>query len=146
MPRFFTLVEAEKLLPEVARSIEEAVNAKNEYETCEAESRRLSERVAMLGGVRVDRAEFEAIRKRRDACAQVVRDAVERIQDRGCLVKDLDLGLLDFPARWKGQEVYLCWRLGEDRIAFWHGVDEGFRGRKPIDDEFVKHLSGELSE
>jgi hypothetical protein len=51
--------------------------------------------------------------------------------------------LIDFPALYQGREVLLCWKLGEDRIAFWHGVDEGFRGRKPIDDEFRENHRGD---
>jgi hypothetical protein len=49
------------------------------------------------------------------------------------VVKDLDTGLLDFPAILNDEEVYLCWRLGEDRIRFYHGIHEGFAGRKPLD-------------
>jgi len=64
---------------------------------------------------------------------------VAQLQDLGCLVKDLDTGLVDFPALFRGQEVYLCWKLGEPSIEFWHGVDEGFRGRKAIDSDFRDH-------
>jgi hypothetical protein len=49
------------------------------------------------------------------------------------VVKDLDSGLLDFPARLRDEDIYYCWRLGEDRIRFYHRQDEGFSGRKPID-------------
>jgi hypothetical protein len=61
---------------------------------------------------------------------------MEHIEDSGCLVKDLDIGLIDFPAMLGQQQVFLCWKLGEPRIEFWHGVHEGFAGRKPIEDEF----------
>ncbi len=54
-------------------------------------------------------------------------------------MKDLDIGLVDFPTLFQGEEVYLCWKLGEAGIRFWHGIDEGFRGRKPIDAEFLEH-------
>ena len=64
-----------------------------------------------------------------------VKDALDRIHATGCVVKDLDSGLVDFPAVLKNEEVYLCWRLGEDRIRFYHRQDEGFSGRKPIDPE-----------
>ena len=59
------------------------------------------------------------------------------------LVKDLDIGLLDFMARYQGKDVCLCWKLGETGIHFWHGAEEGFRGRKEIDDAFRAHHSGE---
>ena len=57
---------------------------------------------------------------------------VARIHEAGGLVKDLDAGLVDFPARREGVEVLLCWRLGEDEVGFWHGLEEGFSGRKPL--------------
>jgi hypothetical protein len=60
-------------------------------------------------------------------------EAVNKIQETGCVVKDLDTGLIDFPSLLDGQEVYLCWKVGEDRIEYWHGLHEGFAGRKPLD-------------
>ena len=65
--------------------------------------------------------------------AETLKSALEKIQATGCVVKDLDIGLLDFPAMINDEEVYLCWRLGEERIRFWHRQDEGFAGRKPLD-------------
>ena len=64
---------------------------------------------------------------------------VKKIADAGALVKDLDIGLLDFMTRYKAQDVCLCWRLGESGIHFWHGETEGFGGRKPIDYEFLQN-------
>ena len=55
-----------------------------------------------------------------------------QIHEVGALVKDLDQGLVDFPARREGEDVLLCWRLGEDEVAFWHGLEEGFSGRRPL--------------
>jgi hypothetical protein len=57
---------------------------------------------------------------------------VERLQALGVQVKDLDRGLVDFPALRDGEEVLLCWQVGEEVVAYWHGVDEGFAGRKPL--------------
>jgi hypothetical protein len=64
----------------------------------------------------------------------------------GVLVKDLDTGLVDFPTLFRGVEVYLCWKLGENGIEFWHGVEEGFRGRKSIDQDFLDHHEGDRSQ
>jgi hypothetical protein len=61
-------------------------------------------------------------------------------------VKDLDIGLVDFPTTFNGVEVYLCWKLGEPGIEFWHGVEEGFRGRKPIDREFLENHRGDRAQ
>jgi hypothetical protein len=57
---------------------------------------------------------------------------IYRIESFGCLVKDIDLGLIDFPAVRDDEPIYLCWKLGEPRVAYWHGVDEGFSSRKPL--------------
>ena len=67
--------------------------------------------------------------------AAEVAKAVEELQALGVLVKDLDRGLLDFPALRGGEEVLLCWQVGEDEVGFWHGLEEGFAGRKrlPLD-------------
>ena len=102
-----------------------------------------AERVMMMGGMNVDRDQARGARERRDASAQSLRDSIERVQELGCVVKDLDIGLVDFPTRFRGVEVYLCWRMGESAIEFWHGVDEGFRGRKAIDQDFREHHEGE---
>jgi hypothetical protein len=61
------------------------------------------------------------------------------------VVKDLDIGLIDFPTLFHGVEVYLCWKLDEPAIEFWHGVDEGFRGRKAIDRDFRDNHRGDSS-
>ena len=96
----------------------------------------------LQGGVIVDRAKLIDCKQRRDESARQLKDAIEKIHEYGCLVKDLDIGLIDFPTLFNGEEVYLCWKLGETDIQFWHGVQEGFRGRKPIDQEFLAHHQG----
>ena len=58
---------------------------------------------------------------------------IHRIQDMDVLIKDVNLGLLDFPALKEGREVYLCWQYGEGAIAFWHEIADGYAGRRPID-------------
>ena len=58
---------------------------------------------------------------------------VDKLEELGVVVKDLDLGLLDFPSEREGEEVLLCWHVGEDSVSSWHGLEEGYAGRKPID-------------
>jgi hypothetical protein len=144
MPRFFTLQQAEQVLPEVAAAIREAIAHKAEYERAEAERQSFSQRIAVMGGVRVDRSQLLERNRRREAAAHHLKEALEKVQEFGCLVKDLDIGLIDFPTLLQGEEVYLCWKLGEAGIQFWHGVHEGFQGRKPIDAGFLQHHRGEL--
>ena len=67
-----------------------------------------------------------------DARAGEAAEVSGRLAEIGCVLRDLDLGLIDFPARAGGSEVFLCWRLGEDAIRFWHGTTEGYAGRKPL--------------
>jgi hypothetical protein len=146
MPRRFTHAEAQRLLPEVGRLLREALDAKTEYQEAEQAIRDLSERVMLMGGIIVDRERSLNARARRDAAAAMLKGAVEAVQETGCLVKDLDIGLVDFPTLFNGVEVYLCWRLGEPGIEFWHGVEEGFKGRKQIDQDFLKNHRGDRAQ
>ena len=131
MPKRFTLAEAQRLIPEVDRLLREALTRKDEYEEAERAIQELNERVMLMGGVMVDRERATGQQVARDDTARrSCAAAIEAVQETGCLVKDLDIGLVDFPTLLRGVEVYLCWKLGEAGIEFWHGVDEGFRGRK----------------
>ena len=76
-------------------------------------------------------------RLQRERAAESLKKAIESIHESGCVIKDLDIGLLDFPTLFRGEEVYLCWKLGEPKITHWHGLEEGFAGRKPIDDRIA---------
>jgi hypothetical protein len=143
MPRYFTLQQAEKLLPEVEFTIREAISHKADYQQAEEEWQAFATRITMLGGVRVDHSQVMDLKQRRESAASWLKEAIEKIQEYGCVVKDLDIGLIDFPTLFRGEEVYLCWKLGESGIGFWHGVQEGFRGRKPIDAEFLGEHRGE---
>ena len=144
MPRYFTLPQAERLLAEVESAIREAISYKAEYQQAEEEWQNFSRRVTMLGGVQVDHSQMREQKNRREAVAHQLKEVLDKIHEFGCVVKDLDIGLIDFPTQFHDQEVYLCWKLGESGIRFWHGVQEGFRGRKPIDREFLEHHRGEL--
>src|SRR6185437_5925796 len=136
MPKRFTLAEAQGLIPLVTRYVREAIQIKGEYEEAEAAIRNMTERVMLMGGVVVDRKRALEARTRRATAAARLRNSTEQIQGLGCVVKDLDIGLVDFPTLFRGKEVYLCWKLGERGSECWHGVDEGFRGRKYIDRDF----------
>ena len=145
MSRRFTLEEAESLLPEIEKSIREAIASKSELEQAETGLQAINQRVIMLGGVLVDRSAVYQNRLRRDQSAERLKAAIQKIQESGCLIKDLDVGLVDFPTLFRGDEVYLCWKLGETGISFWHGTQEGFAGRKPIDAEFREQHRGDAA-
>jgi len=146
MPRYFTVNESERLLPEVERALRDALFHKGEYQKADEELDGNVQHIRMSGGARVDRGAYMAARARRDTSAAALKDALDRIDHTGALVKDLDIGLIDFLSLYRGREVCLCWKLGEDRIRFWHTAEEGFRGRKPIDEEFLAGHGGNAGE
>jgi hypothetical protein len=143
MSQRFTLAEAERLIPLLERLLREAVSMKAEYDEAEQILQALNQRVAMMGGVTVNRNRTVETRGRREVSGTRLRRALEQLQETGCQVKDLDTGLVDFPTMYRGVEVCLCWKLGEAAIEYWHGVDEGFRGRKPIDLDFREQHRGD---
>ena len=77
-------------------------------------------------------------RAERDKALQDTKDAMGEVEAIGVQIKDLDIGLLDFPCVVDDQIVLLCWKLGEDKIEYWHGLEEGFKGRKPVDERTLK--------
>jgi hypothetical protein len=142
MPRYFTLPEAQALVPQVEGYLRQAVSSKTSLAEAVGELQGESERIRLTGGAQVDQGKLIETMSRRDAAAVQLRDALAAIQEHGCVVKDLDMGLLDFPALYRGEEVCLCWKLGEPEIRFWHRPEEGYRGRKPIDREFLDDSRG----
>ncbi|MCW5979835.1 MAG: DUF2203 domain-containing protein [Bryobacteraceae bacterium] len=143
MPRYFTLSQAQSLLPLLEKEFRQVVHIRRELEGAASDLDAYSQHIAMAGGALVDQRRLLSLRGRRDALATRLKEGIEAIQEHGCQVKDLDMGLLDFPTLLRGQEVLLCWKLGESEIAYWHGTEEGFRGRKPIDDDFLANHAGD---
>ena len=129
--RYFTVEEANEALGEVRPLTEELVGHRRALVELQERQSVLTARIAGNGG-NVEPHELEDVQERLDEEVAGIARCVARIHELGGLVKDLDDGLVDFPATHEGQEILLCWRLGEDEIAFWHGLDEGFSGRKPL--------------
>jgi len=130
--RHFTREEATALLEEV-RPVAEALVAHRRALTVAAARRAMiTARISGNGGD-FDPQEPRELDEQLEREAEAVKRAVEQLQRLGVLVKDLDRGLVDFPSLRDGEEVLLCWQVGEGEIAHWHGVDEGFAGRKPLD-------------
>ncbi len=142
MPKYFRLEEATRLLPKVAPLIKRAVALKRAHDEAQGALDAINQKVAMSGGMMVDRGRLLEQRSQRQTAAQQLNEVLEEVAGIGCEVKDLDMGLIDFPALYHGNEVCLCWRLGEKSIEYWHGTHEGFHGRKPIDEEFLANHEG----
>ena len=131
--RYFDRDEAEKLLPMIASVLNEAREQKQKMDSFDHDLAQAAAKIMVMGGSIPPHRELAEKRVLRDESRDKIKQAIEQIQEIGCVLKDLDEGLVDFPALLDGNEVYLCWKLGEERIAFWHGLDEGFAGRKPLD-------------
>lgn len=132
--RYFNREEAEELLPVIATSLMQACEQKQTVDQLDQDLAQAAARIMVLGGSIPAHNELARKRAEREQGAEKIKEAINRIQETGCVVKDLDEGLVDFPSFIDGQEAYLCWKLGEERIGFWHGMDEGFAGRKPLDE------------
>jgi hypothetical protein len=129
--RYFTPEEANELLPTVRPLVEEMVGHRRALAVATVRHARIATKIAGNGGG-VRPHEVDELQATIDAeAAEVVRCATA-LQELGLLVKDLDEGLVDFPTLWGDEEVLLCWRLGEREVAFWHTVEDGFAGRKPL--------------
>jgi hypothetical protein len=129
--RYFTAEEANEALETVRPLAEELVARRRALR--EAATRRAElARLVAGNGSGVDTGKVAALDEDATREAAEITELVSRIQSLGALVKDLDRGLVDFPARRGDEEVLLCWEVGEDEIAFWHGLEEGFAGRKPL--------------
>ena len=129
--RYFTPSEANELLAKVRPLAEALVEHRRGMREAAERRARLTARIAGNGGD-LDPQEPGELDEEFERESQAVARAAASLQRLGVLVKDLDTGLVDFPARHNGEDVLLCWQLGEDEIAFWHGADEGFAGRKPL--------------
>lgn len=114
------------------------MEAKLQVEEIESEFHKLSHRIFLLGGSEVDVVKLAARRAASDKALQSIKDCLAEIEATGTQVKDLDAGLLDFPCVVDGQTILLCWKLGEERITHWHGMEEGFAGRKPINERIAR--------
>ena len=132
--KYFQRKEAEELLPFIGHCLEEARTFKQRVEELEMELARAVARVMVLGGSIPPLEDLSGKKAAREKSTARLQEEINRIHETGCVVKDVDEGLVDFLSLREGKEVYLCWKLGEERIGYWHGIEEGFTGRKPLDE------------
>jgi hypothetical protein len=130
-PRYFTPEEANAALEVVRPLTEQLVEHRRALEDAHARRTALAEHIAGNGGD-IQPSELGEATERLEQEAAAVTQCIQEITDLGAQVKDLDEGLVDFPAKRGDEDVLLCWKLGEDEVAHWHGADEGFAGRRPL--------------
>ncbi|MBV9574471.1 MAG: DUF2203 domain-containing protein [Acidobacteriales bacterium] len=136
--RTFTLEEAQTLLPVLESLLRASIDGKKLIEEVDGEFQELAHRVFLSGGMSVDVVHMARRKAEREKAIHRVKDAMAEIDSTGVQVKDLNVGLLDFPCKVEGRTVLLCWKMGEPAITHWHGISEGFAGRKPIDERIAK--------
>jgi hypothetical protein len=136
--RTFTLDEAHSLLPVLESLLRTAIGGKKIMEEVEAEMQALNHRIFLNGGTHVDVVSVARRKAERVKAEQRAKDAIAEIDSIGVQVKDLEIGLLDFPCEVEGSIVLLCWKMGEHSITHWHSTEEGFAGRKPIDERIAR--------
>ena len=130
--RLFTLTEAERTRQELEPFLIEAIGARKKLSALEQDLSAVSTRIMMMGGILVPYAKLAEKRMEYQGLAEVMKSNLERILSTGCLIKHLDIGLLDFPAIIGGKEVFLCWESDEDAVEFWHDLETGFGGREKL--------------
>ncbi len=131
MPRYFTPDEANAALREVRPLVERMVEQRRALVAAQERQEQVAARIGGNGGG-IEPAELASLDEDVQAAADAIADCVNRLEELGAQVKDLDAGLIDFPALRRGEEVLLCWHLGEDEIRYWHGLEDGFAGRRPL--------------
>jgi hypothetical protein len=127
----FTPEEANAALGGLRPLVEAMVVAKHVLDEAQEERDQLARQISGNGGG-IPPTELAAADEAVETAASELATAIGQVQAEGVLVKDLDSGLVDFPAKRDGGDILLCWQLGEDEVAFWHGLEDGFAGRQPL--------------
>jgi hypothetical protein len=126
LPIFFTPQQANEFLPQVKETVLRVISIKQEAD-----------------GLKDDDEMTDAMER--------LEKEIQKLEELGCVLKDMSIGLIDFPAVRLGTRVWLCWKLGEENVSSWHGLHEGYNARKPVeskdfyeDDVAIKSLTGEI--
>ncbi len=130
--KYFTPGEVKALIPELAQIMGRLMDAHSEVLQIRSALQGEQRRIMMLGGALLDRETWPARMRLLDELTREMQEGLTAIANLGGVPKDLGMGLVDFPCLMGDQEVNLCWRYGETKIRFWHGLDEGYAGRKPL--------------
>lgn len=132
MPDHYTRAEAEAMLPRLEGMLRELQLLRDELANQEEQYTALRTRV--LNNGHNTQGTAQRIKMAIATMTAQITQRIHTIDELGVILKDLEAGLVDFPAHRNGREVYLCWRLGEDHIRWWHEVDSGFAGRQLLED------------
>ena len=132
LKKYFTIQGAERLLPQIEKILSRTIKLNKALELLESiEIEVYEDNYEELGRITKANKQFHKL-------SYEFYDNIEKLEEMGCLVKDLELGIVDFYHRFEGRDIFLCWKLGEKNVRFWHEIDAGYIERKPIFD-FAKH-------
>ena len=131
MPKYFTVEEANALIPELTEIMTELRAIRPRLAVNQRQAREVT-RKARRNGHDLPVVDLTALQAETQQLAARMNELIERVQALGAQVKDLEMGLIDFPSRRGGREILLCWRLGEDAIRFYHDLESGYAGRQPL--------------
>ncbi len=123
---YFTINEANEILPTVIKKFEYAVSCKNEIS-------KIEQQLQLTVSTTNSFEEYVTMKRKLNSVITKFYRSIEDLENTGAVIKSLDQGLLDFPSKRFEEEVWLCWKYGEKEIKFWHDKDSGFMGRKPIE-------------
>jgi hypothetical protein len=135
MPRYYTLSEANEMLPQLSQLIELMQAQRRQLDLLQGRSKVVAQKTR--GNGNHNPGEDVALAQATKQVEEALEAAIKQLQDWDIELKDLQTGLIDFPALREGRVVYLCWQLGEPEIAYWHETSTGFAGRQPLDDQFT---------
>jgi hypothetical protein len=135
MARHFTVAEAIGMIPELTHLLEDMRLHGQQLAAVQHRSTQVTHKIR--GNGHHNPSEDAMVAQITESLQEDLQDGIERLIEWGIELKDLDDGLVDFPALREGRTVYLCWKLGEPEVAFWHETTTGFAGRQPLDDQFA---------
>ncbi len=130
--RYFTPEEVDALIPELTRVMGAVMDAHAAVTELGGRLQAEQQRIALAGGGVIDQAKWREATAEIEQRGEEIQRGLQRIGELGGAPKDPGMGLVDFPYLLDNDEVNLCWRHGEMRVQFWHGLDEGYAGRKPL--------------
>ena len=128
LKKYFTIEEAERLLPEIDKILGRTIKLNKALELLE------SIEIEVYDDCYDGLSKVTKANKQFHKLSYEFYDNIDKLEEIGCLVKDLELGIVDFYFRFENRDIFLCWKLGEKGIRFWHETDAGYIGRKPIVD------------
>jgi hypothetical protein len=130
--RYYTLAEANAMLPELTHVLQQLQAQGRQQAMVQGRIAEVTRTVKSNG--HHNPIEDPMVTQASRTLSEGLRDGIQQLVEWGIELKDLQTGLVDFPARREDRDVYLCWRLGEDEVGYWHEIETGFDGRMPVDE------------